>query len=121
MRPTASVGLGSDRANAIKVIPVCCAMRSAIVVGAEIATRIGIPIVAAFCTISKLQRLVITVKPAAGSNLTPRHGSDLGFWEESLHAHRHPAWDLVREEPARGGSILSRPRRRLHIGKRAAS
>ncbi len=57
----------SDRANATSVIPVCSAMRSAIVVGAEMATRIGIRMVAVFCTISKLQRLVITANPASGS------------------------------------------------------
>src|SRR4051794_37176314 len=60
----------SDRANATSVIPVCSATRSAIVVGAEIATRMGIRIITAFCTISKLQRLVITANPASGSILT---------------------------------------------------
>ncbi len=51
-------------------------MRIAIVVGAEIATRMGIPGVAAFSTISKLQRLVISAKPASRVNAIPRHGSD---------------------------------------------
>jgi hypothetical protein len=41
-------------------------MQRTIVVGAEIATAMGIPTLAAFCSILKPQRLVITATPLSG-------------------------------------------------------
>src|SRR5215813_10849935 len=57
----------SGRARATRVSPESSAMRRARAVGAEMATRTGMPTAAAFCTISTLQRLVMRAKPAAAS------------------------------------------------------
>src|SRR5262249_25940600 len=61
----------SGRARATRVSPEPSAMRRARAVGAEMATRTGMPTAAAFCTISTLQRLVMRAKPAAASGPRP--------------------------------------------------
>src|SRR3984957_3560347 len=57
----------SPRAIAISVTPLACARSMASEVGAESATSVEAPKIAALATISNEQRLVMTKKPSAGA------------------------------------------------------